>query len=70
MKLFGREDIDLLDEIGPELQWPSLDQEPVVRYRAELRETGGVVIVRKYPRADHRFRAAVELSKQIWYTDL
>ncbi|KAI0708029.1 hypothetical protein C8Q76DRAFT_138614 [Earliella scabrosa] len=68
LKLFGREEVDLLEEIGPEAQWPvAVNREPVMRYRAELRQTGRLVVVRRFPRADDRFRAAVELSERIWH---
>ncbi|RPD56453.1 hypothetical protein L227DRAFT_508624 [Lentinus tigrinus ALCF2SS1-6] len=71
LKLFGREDIDLLDDLGPEVQWPatsgSSDEGPVKRYRAQLRQSGSVVVVRMFPRNNSWFRGAVELSKRIWH---
>ena len=68
LKLYGREDIDLLEELGPEPQWPPPEENerPVVRYRAQLRQTGSAVVVRRFPCADQRFSAAVAISKKIW----
>ena len=71
MKLYGREDIDLIEELGPEQPRHTDDPEqPVVRYRALIRQTGHPVVVRKFPQGDQRFRRAVELSKRVWYDQI
>ncbi|TFK91060.1 hypothetical protein K466DRAFT_563161 [Polyporus arcularius HHB13444] len=67
LKLFGREDIDLLEELEPEVPWPDADETRVMRYRAELRQSGSIVVIRRFPRNDDRFRRAVEVSKRIWH---
>ena len=68
MKLFGREDVDLVEELGPEMRWPTpcCEEDPVIRYRARLRPNGSAVVVRRFARSDERFDAAVALAKQIW----
>ncbi|TFK82513.1 hypothetical protein K466DRAFT_666468, partial [Polyporus arcularius HHB13444] len=62
MRLFGRDDIELIEliEKGP------LEQ-PGQRYKARLRNSGGLVVVRHFSRPDARFRKEVESAKSIWH---
>ena len=65
MRLFGREDLALLEELGPESPTDETGNCPV-RYRARMRATGNRVIIRRFPQANERFRAAVDMAKKVW----
>ena len=60
--------MDLIEELGPEPKWPSLKstEQPVVRYVARIRQTENLVVVRRFPGVDDRFRSAVDKAKKVW----
>ena len=65
MRLYGREDLVLIEELGPESPIDDTGECPV-RYRARVRATGNGVIVRRFPQANEQFRAAVDTAKKVW----
>ncbi|KAI0808014.1 hypothetical protein C8Q74DRAFT_1313610 [Fomes fomentarius] len=69
LRLLGRDDIELLEDLGPESPIDESGERPT-RYRARLCATGSVVTVRRFPRADDRFQAEVETAKKIWHPNV
>ncbi|KAI0355515.1 hypothetical protein OH77DRAFT_332602 [Trametes cingulata] len=66
--LLRQEDIVLTREI--DVSADTMDdflKEPVVQYQARIRKTGQSVIVKKFPRQNEDFRAAVRRSKQVMH---
>ncbi len=66
MRLFGRDDLELIEELDPESPVDASGAQPV-RYKARLRSDNSLVVVRRFPRLDARFRDEVEVGKSIWY---
>ena len=67
MRLFGREDLELLEELDPESPVGE-SGESAVRYKARLRfGDRGLVTVRRFPRPDDKFHHEVEVGRDIWY---
>ncbi|CDO77241.1 hypothetical protein BN946_scf184747.g54 [Trametes cinnabarina] len=72
MMVLYKEDLSL----GPEVKSPAIadycvpKEERIVQWQARIRRDQRSVIVAKFPRADARFRAAIELSKQTMHPQI
>ncbi|TFK82508.1 hypothetical protein K466DRAFT_500181 [Polyporus arcularius HHB13444] len=69
MRLFGRDDLELIEELDPESPVDASGAQPV-RYKARLRSDNSLVVVRRFPRLDARFRDEVEVGKSIWHPNV
>ena len=65
LRLYGRDEIALLGRLD------TMDDSRehganVVRFRAQLRQTAGDVVVTRFSRPDSSYKAALDLSRRIW----
>ncbi|RPD71417.1 hypothetical protein L226DRAFT_468657 [Lentinus tigrinus ALCF2SS1-7] len=69
MRLFGRDDLELIEELDPESPIEESGERPV-RYKARLRSSGSLVVVQRFPRSDDKFRDEVNIGKSIWHPNV
>ncbi len=67
MRLYARDEVELVEELGSENTEVEPGEEPVVQFSARLWQTGRSLTVRRFARPGKRFRDAVATAKKIWY---
>lgn len=69
MRLYGRDELELIDELGPDPP-DAVNAEgsvqPSTRFLARVCATGRDVTIRRYSRPDPSFKDAVSMAKKIW----
>ena len=72
MRLYGRDEIELVEDLGPD---PPTDNDgtgemstaqPTTRFLARVCATGRNVTVRRFSRPDASFKNALGVAKKIW----
>ncbi|KAI0697301.1 hypothetical protein C8T65DRAFT_582800 [Cerioporus squamosus] len=69
MRLFARDDLELIEELDPESPIDASGERPA-RYKAKIRSDGRLVVVRRFPHLDDRFRDEVKVGKSIWHPNV
>ena len=70
MRLYARDEVELVEELGVEDARMEPGEEPVVQFSARLCATGRSVTVRRFPQPGKKFRDAIATAKKIWYVRL
>ena len=71
MRLYARDEVELVEEIGTEnMAAVEPGEEPVVQFRARLCQTGRNVTVRRFSQPGSKFKDAVATAKKIWCVPL
>ncbi|KAM5536543.1 hypothetical protein V8D89_009820 [Ganoderma adspersum] len=71
MRLYGRDEVELVEEIGVEDAGAEPGEGgPVVQFRARLCESGRSVTVRRFPQPGKKFRDAIAIAKKIWHPNV
>ncbi|TBU53411.1 hypothetical protein BD310DRAFT_981142 [Dichomitus squalens] len=70
LRLYGREDLELVEELETENTGVMPGEQPVTRFRARICETGREVTVRRFPRPGRKFRDAIDTVKKIWHPNV
>ena len=70
MRLYGRDELELVDDLGPDPVPDGVSTElsvqPSTRFLARVCATGRNVTIRRYPRPDTTFKDAISVAKKIW----
>ena len=67
MRLYGRDEVELVEEIGVEDSGTEPGEEGrVVQYSARICESGKPVTVRLFQQPAKKFRDAIAIAKKIW----
>lgn len=72
MRLYARDEVELVEELGVEDAGvePGEVPEPVVQYSARICATGRSVTVRRFPQPGKKFTDAIATAKKIWYVHM
>ncbi|KAI1786970.1 hypothetical protein LXA43DRAFT_975495 [Ganoderma leucocontextum] len=70
MRLYARDDIELVEELGSEDTAVEPGEEPVVQFRARICQTGRSVTVRRFARPRERIRDAIATVKKLWHPNI
>ncbi|OBZ69075.1 hypothetical protein A0H81_10881 [Grifola frondosa] len=70
LRLYGRDDI-ILDEVTHDIKGTNNSEGGnVVLYRARIRASNQVVIVKRFPAGDVRYQAEIEACKKYWHPNI
>ena len=66
MRLYSRDEVELVEELGTESTEVEPGEEPVVQFSARLCQTGRNVTVRRFSQPGRKFKDAIATAKKIW----